>query len=86
MKHHICYYIYILNIKNKFLSSQYQIRLNNGYKLEVKTHATNILGNSFNYRVINTQNSLPSEVVTSEIVGPFKNKQDRVFENSFEIN
>ncbi len=59
---------------------------NNGYKLQVKTHTTNTLGNSFNYRVVKIWNSLSSEVVGSETVGTFKSRLDGVFENSFEID
>ncbi len=59
---------------------------NNGYKLEVKTHTLNTLGNSFNNRVVKFWNSLPSEVVASETVGTFKNILHRVFENSFAID
>ncbi len=59
---------------------------NNGYKLEVKTQIMNTLGNSFNYRVVKIWNSPPSEVVASETVGTFKNRLDRMLENSFEIN
>ncbi len=59
---------------------------NNGYKLEVKTHTTNILGNSFNYRVVQIWNSLPSEIIASETEGTFKNRLDGVFKNSFEID
>ncbi len=59
---------------------------NNGYKLEVKTHTTNTLGNSFNYRIVKIWNSLPSEVVASESVGSFKSRLDGVFKNSFEID
>ncbi len=59
---------------------------NNGYKLEVKTHTPNTLGNSFNYRVVKIWNSLPSDVVASETVGSFKSRLDRVFKNSFEID
>ncbi len=39
---------------------------NNGYKLEVKTHTMNTLGNSFNYKVVKIWNSLPSEVVVKQ--------------------
>ncbi len=53
---------------------------NNGYKLKAKTHTTNTLGNSFNYRVVKIWNSLPSGVVASETVGTFKNRLDIVFE------
>ncbi len=53
---------------------------NNGYKLEVKTHTTNTLGNSFNYRVLKIGNSLPSEVVANETVDTFKSRLDRMFE------
>ncbi len=59
---------------------------NNGYKLEVKTHTTNTLGNSFNYRVVKIWNSLPSEVVASETLGTFKSRLDEVFENSFKTD
>ncbi len=59
---------------------------NNGYKLEVKTHITNTLGNSFNYRVVKIWNSLPSEVVASGTVGTFKSRLDRVFKKSFQID
>ncbi len=58
---------------------------NNGYKLEVKIHTMNILGNSFNYRVVKILNTLPSEVIANE-TGTFKSRLDGVFENSFEID
>ncbi len=51
---------------------------NNGYKLEVKTHTTNTLGNSFNYRVVQIWNSLPSEVVASGTLITFKSRLDGV--------
>ncbi len=40
----------------------------------------NTLGNSFNYRVVKIWNSLPSEVVASEIAGTLKSRLDGVFE------
>ncbi len=59
---------------------------NNRYKLEVTIHTMNILGNSFNYRVVKILNTLPSEVIANETVGTFKSRLDGVFENSFEID
>ena len=59
---------------------------NNGYKLMVKMHNTNILGNFFMYRVVNNWNKLPSEVVESNTVDIFKSKLDEVFNDLFETD
>ncbi len=71
---------------DKYLTLNTNNTRNNGYKLEVKTHTTNTLGNSFNYRVVKIWNSLPSEVVASKTISIFKNRLERVFENIFEID
>ncbi len=70
------------NVNYKYLTLNKK-KYYNGYKLEVKTHTTNTLGKSFNYRVVKIWNTLSSEFVASETVIIFKNGLDSVFENIF---
>ena len=53
---------------------------NNGLKLSVLSHNTNILGNFYTRRVVKYWNKLPETVVSSENINTFKSRLDRVID------
>ena len=51
---------------------------NNGWKLELKRYKTSQCGNFFSYKIGNTWNKLPADVVNSDTVDEFKKKLDKI--------
>ena len=50
----------------------------NGCKLDLKRYNTNVCGNFYSYKICNTWNRLPAEVIGSETVVEFKRRLDRI--------
>ena len=66
-----------IDYNNLFTLSANQTR-SNGYKLELKRYNTTLCGNFLTYKIANTWNKLPADVVNSTTVNEFKNKLDKI--------
>ena len=66
-----------IDYNNLFTLSTNQTR-NNGYKLELKRYNTTLCGNFLTYKIANTWNKLPADIVNSDTVNEFKNKLDKI--------
>ena len=66
-----------VDYNNLFTLSTNQTR-NNGYKLELKRYNTTLCGNYFTYKIANTWNRLPADLVNSNTVEEFKRKLDKI--------
>ena len=66
-----------IDYNNLFSLSTNQTR-SNGLKLELKRYNTTQCGNFITYKIANTWNKLPADVVNSNTVNEFKNKLDRI--------
>ena len=69
-----------IDLNNLFTLSTNQTR-SNGYKLELKRYRTSLCGNFFTYKIANTWNKLPVEIVNSNTVEEFKKKLDKIIKS-----
>ena len=69
-----------IDFNNLFTLSTNQTR-SNGYKLELQRYKTNLCGNFFAYKIANTWNKLPVELVNSNTVEEFKKKLDKIIKS-----
>ena len=66
-----------VDYSNLFTLSANQTR-SNGFKLELKRYKTTQCGNFLTYKIANTWNRLPADIVNSNTVDEFKKKLDKI--------
>ena len=66
-----------VDYNNLFTLSTNQTR-SNGFKLELKRYKTTQCGNFLTYKIANTWNRLPADIVNSNTVDEFKKKLDKI--------
>ena len=69
--------LYNIDYSNLFTLSTNQTR-SNGLKIDLKRYNTTPCGNFFTYKIGNTWNKLPTDVVNSNTVDEFKRKLDKI--------
>lgn len=66
-----------IDVNKLFTLSNNQTR-SNGFKMELKRYNTSLCGNFLTYKICETWNSLPADIVNSSSVDEFKRKLDKI--------